>query len=87
MTRQFLEAKEALKSVGMYSKAENNVKTLSGGEMQRVAIARAITGHPELILWDEPTSALDPMMVLEVLNLMETIASSLRLRCWWSHMR
>lgn len=71
------EAYEALEAVGMSEWAEGRVTDLSGGEMQRVAIARAIVGRPDLVLWDEPTSALDPILVSDVLTLMESLARSL----------
>jgi polar amino acid transport system ATP-binding protein len=42
---------------------------LSGGQSQRVAIARALAMDPKVLFFDEPTSALDPIMVREVVTL------------------
>ncbi|OPZ63372.1 MAG: putative amino-acid import ATP-binding protein YxeO [Firmicutes bacterium ADurb.Bin506] len=67
----------ALAEVGMDSRADEDVRGLSGGEMQRVAIARAIADHPSLILWDEPTASLDPTLVVDVLSLMERLSRTL----------
>ncbi|NMC03800.1 MAG: amino acid ABC transporter ATP-binding protein [Candidatus Lokiarchaeota archaeon] len=68
------KAIEAIRSVGLESKANAHPSELSGGQKQRVAIARALAQDPKIILFDEPTSALDPQLIGEVLAVMESIA-------------
>jgi polar amino acid transport system ATP-binding protein len=46
---------------------------LSGGQSQRVAIARALAMDPKVLFFDEPTSALDPIMVREVVSLINRL--------------
>ena len=47
--------------------------SLSGGQSQRVAIARALAMDPKVLFFDEPTSALDPIMVREVVALINRL--------------
>lgn len=69
-------AKKALEEVGMLDHMGYRVSSLSGGQKQRVAIARSLVMDPDIMLFDEPTSALDPMMVGEVLKVMQRLANN-----------
>lgn len=50
------------------------IKNLSKGYKQRVGIAQALIGDPKVVIFDEPTVGLDPKQILEVRNLLRTLA-------------
>lgn len=66
-----LNAKEALKKVGLEDRMDNFPSQMSGGQQQRVSIARAIAKKPKMLLCDEPTGALDYQTGKQVLELLE----------------
>jgi cell division transport system ATP-binding protein len=66
---------QALKAVGLSSRAQAYPAQLSQGEAQRAALARAIVKSPALLLADEPTGNLDEEMAGEILDLIKDIWS------------
>ncbi|MBU6467675.1 MAG: ABC transporter ATP-binding protein [Betaproteobacteria bacterium] len=50
---------EILSNLQLSDKAENNMRTLSGGMKRRVLIAQALVHRPPVIVLDEPTAGVD----------------------------
>ncbi|HMB32390.1 MAG TPA: ATP-binding cassette domain-containing protein [Methylomirabilota bacterium] len=69
------KAFQALKAVGLSTRAQAYPAQLSQGEAQRVALARAIVKSPALLLADEPTGNLDEEMAGEIIDLIKDIWS------------
>lgn len=52
------------------------IKNLSGGYQQRVGIAQAIVHNPKFVVLDEPTNGLDPNQIVDIRNLIRSIAEN-----------
>jgi ABC-2 type transport system ATP-binding protein len=52
------------------------VGKLSRGYRQRVAVAQALLNDPRILVFDEPTNGLDPHQIIEVRDLIRSLAGS-----------
>ncbi len=71
---------ELLSLVGLDpSHANRYPHEFSGGQRQRIGIARAIALSPDFIVCDEPIAALDVSIQSQIVNLLESLQSTLHL--------
>ncbi|MCU0565962.1 MAG: ABC transporter ATP-binding protein [Oculatellaceae cyanobacterium Prado106] len=66
--------KLAMRRCNLLEKQKVLIRKLSKGFRQRVGIAQAIVHDPPAIILDEPTVGLDPRQIIEVRNLIRSLA-------------
>ena len=64
-----------IESLGLASCGDRKAGTLSTGNLQRLGLARALLHEPELVILDEPAKGLDPAGVVEIRELLASLAS------------
>lgn len=70
------QVKAAIERCNLQEKRLVLIRKLSKGFRQRVGIAQAIVHDPPAIILDEPTVGLDPRQIIEVRNLIKSLAGS-----------
>lgn len=71
-----VRVKAAIERCNLQEKRLVLIRKLSKGFRQRVGIAQAIVHDPPAIILDEPTVGLDPRQIIEVRNLIKSLAGS-----------
>ncbi|MEH2072577.1 MAG: ABC transporter ATP-binding protein [Nostoc sp.] len=66
----------AIERCNLQDKRRVIIRKLSKGYRQRVGIAQAIVHDPPAIILDEPTVGLDPRQIIEVRNLIKSLAGT-----------
>jgi ABC-2 type transport system ATP-binding protein len=75
-----------LETVGLTGRGKSRIGGYSKGMQQRLGIAQALLSDPELLILDEPSIGLDPVGMVEVRDLIKSIASHGRTVLLSSHL-
>jgi ABC-2 type transport system ATP-binding protein len=63
-----------IERLGLAPYADRKAGALSTGNLQRLGLARALLHEPELLILDEPANGLDPAGVVEIRDLLASLA-------------
>ena len=66
---------KVIEKLGLTHYANRRARTLSLGNAQRLGLAKALIHNPDLLILDEPANALDPAGIVEIRNLLRSLAS------------
>ncbi len=69
-----IRIEELLRTVGLADAGDRTVETYSRGMRQRLGLADALVKSPSVAILDEPTTSIDPVGVVEVLELVRSLA-------------
>ena len=64
-----------LQKVNLLQRKNSKFQTYSLGMKQRLAIASCLLGDPEVMVFDEPTNGLDPVGIMEIRELIKSLAA------------
>ena len=76
---------DTLDSLGLKSKADMEIKKLSGGEQRRAAIANEVVTDSNIFFLDEPDSGLDPKSGMELMNNLKALSDTGKMVMLISH--
>ena len=76
----------SLERVGMLNRAGDKVSKYSMGMRQRLGVAACLLGDPQLLILDEPMNGLDPAGILEMREMIQSLAAEGRTVFLSSHL-
>ena len=68
------EIERVMKMTQLVDVQDRLIHNLSKGYRQRVGLAQALLGFPEILILDEPTVGLDPKQIMEIRELIRSLA-------------